>query len=162
MSLETRLCYRWAVDFSVKDLGRLGRPAPHCVRIETGTQGGVPDWEGCYAGVSFWVEDKRAPRRKTDDAAVLSYRPGQLEFLAERWSVGGVAAGLVATHALGGAVDVRRYLLPADELCLLPRHVDPHTGERFVAFEADANARFLVRDRVELFERLRQMRRDAP
>ena len=72
------------------DLRKLIRqklPMVHWQAVETGGTGlGVPDLNGCYEGVEFWVELKLVKR-----GLKLGLSPTQIAWLARRHRVGGRA-----------------------------------------------------------------------
>src|SRR5580765_3434894 len=70
---------------------RKGMPTVHWLSIETGaTEPGVPDMNGCIAGLEFWVETKKAKGNKVYLAPaqvgwhLRRHRAGGLSFFAVR------------------------------------------------------------------------------
>jgi len=85
-------------------------PLVHWQRIETGGTGrGIPDLNGCYAGVEVWIENKKVSGHK-----VHTMDPQQVAWLERRVRYGGrafVAARKVETNEF--------WLLPASSARLL-------------------------------------------
>lgn len=93
-----------------KGLSRLGQP--HDVhRIETSTELGYPDVEGCIAGASFLVELKVVHYvRRNGSFALEHYTSKQAYTLHRRWEVGG-RSWLLTRLAVPGE-PIRHYLVP--------------------------------------------------
>ena len=80
-------------------------PNTHLQRIETGGTGrGIPDLNGCYKGVEFWVELKVVNAGK-----MIRLRPEQIGWLVKRSMHGGRSFVLVRTP------DAQIYLYPGKD-----------------------------------------------
>jgi hypothetical protein len=96
------------IDGGLRVLLRKRLPFVHWQSIETGGTGkGIPDCNGCYQGVEFWVECKVA------SAWAVRIAPEQIAWLGQRRRAGGRAFVLVRRVTKGGARTP-----PADELWL--------------------------------------------
>lgn len=88
------------------------QPRPHDVhRIETGTESGYPDVEGCIGGDSFLVELKvgRSVRKGDGSFSLDHYHAKQAYTLWRRWEVGGRSWLLVRVPYASGDL---HYLVP--------------------------------------------------
>ena len=88
-------------------------------RIETSTELGYPDVEGCIAGTCFLVELKvvHYVRKKCGSFAIEHYTSKQAYVLHKRWETGG-RSWLVIRLAVPNE-PVRHYLIPGREALLL-------------------------------------------
>jgi hypothetical protein len=91
---------------------------PHDVhRIETSTETGYPDVEGCICGGCFLVELKVAHYVRKDSSFALGhYTSKQAYALYKRWKAGGRSWLLIRVEVLGG---VRHYLVPGREALIV-------------------------------------------
>lgn len=99
----------------LKPLGK-----PHDVhRIETSTELGYPDVEGCIDGACFLVELKVAHyvRKRDGSFALEHYTSKQAYTLYKRWKAGGRSWLLLRVP--GSEVTGRHYLVPGREALLL-------------------------------------------
>lgn len=98
------------IDGGLRALFRERLPQVHWQSIETaGTGRGVPDSNGCYAGVEFWVE------YKVTDGYAVELRPEQVGWHCQRSRAGGRTFVAVRRRCLAGPRKAA-----ADELWLLP------------------------------------------
>ena len=90
----------------------------HLQRIESSTGSGIPDIEGCWNGVSFWLELKAVDRLPVKAHSRLStaISPAQRNWLARRWSVGGRVFVLLRT---GQSRQMRYHLFPGSNVSAL-------------------------------------------
>lgn len=79
-------------------------------RVENSASSGMPDVEACHLGAQVWLELKVADRPSSPETRVdfKHLRPKQVEFLHNRWLVGGRAWMLLRVDGLFKSV----YLLP--------------------------------------------------
>ncbi len=100
MNASERSLWQW--------LWRAWRKLPgdelHAKRIENSASSGMPDAEGHY-GEQFWLELKVAgrPADPMTPIDVKHLRPKQVEWLYNRWLVGGNAWILLRVDGLGGS-----------------------------------------------------------
>ncbi len=80
-------------DWLLRDWKKVARTVLQCTRVENSTASGMPDVEGCYTQVQFWIELKVAdrPANSTTNIDVKHLRPKQAEWLHNRWLAGGNA-----------------------------------------------------------------------
>ena len=65
----------------------------HWTRVESWATPGVPDLNGCYKGIDFWVERKGLTTKS--DKKFPQYRPHQIAWQTKRTQVGGLVWNLV-------------------------------------------------------------------
>lgn len=108
---------------------------PHDVhRIETSTELGYPDVEGCIAGACFLVELKVAHyiRKRDGSFALDHYTSKQAYTLHRRWKAGGRSWLLVRVP--GSGAQVSHYLVPGREALLLHDERMNLTHQKLAAF----------------------------
>lgn len=83
--------WRWITNDKV--IQRLPVPVLHMHRIENTASSGMPDVEGIFNGVQFWLELKIAHRPVNEHTPIdlKHIRPKQVEFLHNRWLAKGKA-----------------------------------------------------------------------
>jgi len=84
-------------DGGLRPIFREHLPGVHWTTIETAfTEPGVPDLNGCYRGVEFWIENKAT------SGWVVSLRTEQIGWLLRRTRVGGRAYIAIRRHCDAG------------------------------------------------------------
>lgn len=97
------------IDGGLRRLFHSNMPLVHWQAVETGSTGlGVPDSNGCYNSIEFWVEFK------TTETNAVPLRPEQIGWLMRRSRAGGLCWVAVRHKHAGGP----RKGPPVDELWL--------------------------------------------
>lgn len=110
MSLRRNAAGDALIDGGLRKLFRHHLPEVHWLTVETaGTESGVPDLNGCFAGVEFWIECKLTA------GMAVALRPHQIGWLLRRSRAGGRIFVAVRRNAVAGT---RREA--CDELWLIP------------------------------------------
>ncbi len=86
-------------DGGLRQLERKHLPKIHWVSVETAfTESGIPDMNGCWEGVEFWIENKR-----TSGWALSTFKIEQVAWIMRRLRAGGRV--FIATRRLSAHVD---------------------------------------------------------
>lgn len=95
--------------------GDLSRADLHMSRVENSAAPGMPDVEGCFRHKQFWLELKIGKRRAGTSAVDVDHlRVKQVQWLHNRWLVGGNAWLLIRVESEAASRDPALYLLPGN------------------------------------------------
>ena len=138
---ETSL-WRW-LEPARKDFGAAKL---HMDRVENSAGSGMPDVEGCLLCKQFWIELKIAGRPKRGgNVDVKHLRPKQVEWLHNRWLVGGCAWILVRVESKDTGSDKRYYLIAGEHSMEMRAGMDEARMVELSVIASDATRREIVR-----------------
>lgn len=125
----------------------------HLIRIENMVESGTPDVEGCYDGLSFWLELKSTKRPRFLKTPVrFPTRPEQIDWSLARLAAGG-SAGFLLSVANGNGSARAVYLIGGWHGPALHRGL---TEEALMKYSSISSVKPTPLDVIQAATRLRQ------